>query len=218
MHGGRDHSEQPTSRTQLSYVRMFDIFRGLQHDSQHAAVYLLRFRVRGWNRSLPGRTVPDPVRDARETLDILAERHRGAPIALVGHSMGARAAFAVAGHHAVAGVCGLAPWLPPGEALPSEIRDRLFVIAHGTSDRMTSEPATFDYAERLRATGASVMRFCQQGGRHAMLQHPGDWRRLAVRVGLATAGDSTLPRVVADALTEPSPGGLTVPLERIRSA
>lgn len=216
LHGGRDRSELPTSPTQLAYLRMFDMYGGLRQASTHAAVYLLRFRLRGWNSSLPGRTRPDPVTDALAALDLLQARHAAAPVAIVGHSMGGRTAFAVAGHPSVVGVCGLAPWLPPGEPLPTALADRMFVLAHGSADRMTSPPASLEYAERLRAAGATVMRFVQPGGTHAMLRAAGDWRRLAVSVPLGMVGDAAMPGVVDEAFRDPSRASLEVPLDRLR--
>ena len=74
------------------------------------AVARLRYRVRGWNGADAA-----PVADAHWALDQLTARFPGVPIALVGHSMGGRAALYAAGHPAVRAVVGLAPWIEPGD-------------------------------------------------------------------------------------------------------
>jgi dienelactone hydrolase len=196
LHGGREHGQMPTSTRQLSYLRMFDMYWRLTRASADVAVYRLRFRVRGWNAGQP---VPDPVRDARYALDEIARRHPGAPIAILGYSMGGRTAFAVADHPSVVGVCGLAPWLPEGEPLPVQLDRASYVIAHGTSDRKTSPPLSLEYARRLRAAGGRVARFELPGARHAMLDRPALWRRFAVSTTLGLVGAAPLPPAVAAA-------------------
>lgn len=197
LHGGREHSTQPTSPFQLSYIRMLDFYASLRRRATTTAVYLVRFRVRGWN---PERPVADPVADARWTLDQISERHPGVPVVLLGHSMGGRTAFAVADHPSVVGVCALAPWLPANEPLPRDIGDRSYVIAHGTSDTMTSAPLSLTYAERLRAAGGHVARFELEGAKHALLDKAGLWRQFATATTLGLVGDGALPPGVAAAL------------------
>jgi alpha-beta hydrolase superfamily lysophospholipase len=176
---------------------MFDMYWGLRRASADAAVYRLRFRVRGWNAA---ETVPDPVRDAQYALDEIARRQPGAPIAILGHSMGGRTGFAVAEHPAVVGVCALAPWLPEGEPLAGGVGRVSYVIAHGTADRTTSPSLSLEYAQRLRAAGGRVARFELAGARHALLDRPRLWRRFAVATTLGLAGAAPLPPAVASAL------------------
>lgn len=76
------------------------------------AVHLLRYRYSGWNG-----TDADTAVDTRWALDELARRHPGAPVVLIGNSLGGRAAFWCAGHPSVVGVAGIAPWLPSGDAV-----------------------------------------------------------------------------------------------------
>jgi acetyl esterase/lipase len=211
LHGGSEHGRERTSPTQTSYLRMLDFYVSLRRRSYSTAIYLLRFRVRGWNAA---HGVPDPVSDARWALDELTRRHPGAPIALLGHSMGGRCAFAAAAHPAVVGVCGLAPWLPDAEPLPGRIGDTSYVIAHGTSDRMTSAPLSLAYAERLRAAGGHVARFELEGGRHSLLDRAGLWRRFAVRTTLGLVGEAPMPAGVAAALDgKVGRAGLTGPMD-----
>jgi dienelactone hydrolase len=176
---------------------MFDFYWSLRRTSDDVAAYLLRFRVRGWNAGQP---VPDPVRDARYALDEIARRQPGAPIVVLGHSMGGRTAFAAADHPSVVGVCALAPWLPEGEPLPSELGRVSYVIAHGTSDRTTSPALSLEYARRLRAAGGRVARLELAGAHHALLDRPSLWRRFAVSTTLGLVGAAPVPPIVAVAL------------------
>lgn len=217
LHGGQEHNLQATAVTQLSYLRMLDMYVGLRRHSSGSAVYLLRHRVRGWNPDRAGRSEPDPVTDARWALDRITERHGDVPVALLGHSMGGRTAFAVADDRRVVGVCGLAPWLPEGEPVVEPRDDQRFVIAHGTADRTTSPDLSLRYAEKLRASGAPVARFELVGGRHDLLSSPLLWHRLAVTVPLGLAGDAALPRAVLNAFNGVGSEGLRVPLGDVRS-
>ena len=199
LHGGRENSTAPTAGLQLSYLRMLDMYAGLRSQAEESAVYLLRYRVRGWN---PASHTPDPVADTRWALHQISARHGEGPIALLGHSMGGRAAFAVADHPQVVGVCALAPWLPPNEGLPPVRSSTRFVIAHGTADRMTSAPLSKVYAQRLRAAGSLAARFEFPGAGHALLDDPVLWHRFAVRTTLGLVGDGALPAAIAAALRD----------------
>lgn len=211
LHGGREHGTTASSPLQLSYLRMLDFYWGLRKQARGCAVYLLRYRVRGWNS---GGATPDPVLDARWALTRLREDHPDVPIGLLGHSMGARTAFAVAEQEAVVGVCGLAPWLPQGEPLPVLRPQQRFVIAHGTSDRMTSAPLSKMYAERLRRAGHNVSRFELPGAKHSMLDRPRLWHGFAVETTLGLVGDRPMPPGVAAGLDMSSgPKGLDLDLE-----
>jgi alpha-beta hydrolase superfamily lysophospholipase len=186
LHGGRERGHSATNPRQLAYLRMIDLYVGLRLRARDTAVYLLRHRVRGWNSEL---SEPSPVTDARWALRRITRDRPDVRIALLGHSMGGRTAFAVADDPAVVGVCALAPWLPPGEPLPDGSPDQRFVIAHGTADRITSPTASLAYARRLRQRGDAVAYLPQVGGRHALLDHPRAWHRLAVGAPLAMLGE-----------------------------
>jgi pimeloyl-ACP methyl ester carboxylesterase len=215
LHGGREHGTESTSQFQTAYLRMLDFYAALRWSSSSTAVYLLRFRVRGWNS---GKSVPDPVADARRALTVLTQRHPNAPIAVLGHSMGGRTAFAIADDPAVVGVCGLAPWLPTAEPLPGRIDGTSFVIAHGTADQTTSPALSLAYAERLRAASGRVARFELAGGKHSLLDHSGLWRRFAVRTTLGLVGQDPLPPAIATALASVSDDLRTPLAEGVASA
>lgn len=206
LHGGQEHNSAPTSQRQLSYLRMLDMYAGLRRAARHCAVYLLRHGVRGWN-AINGAGAP--VAEAWDALETITTRHPGAPVALLGHSMGGRTAFAVAGHPGVVGVCALAPWLPESEPLPTFGPSAHFVLAHGTGDRTTSPLLSLQYADRLQARGATVARFELEPGDHALLRSAPLWHRFAVRTTLGLVGNRQLPAGVAAALHE---GSLNVPL------
>lgn len=212
LHGGREQSTEPASLRNLAVIRMFDLYAGLRRRSRASAVYLLRYRLRGWNAG--GGATPDPVLDARWALDRITDRHGAVPIVLLGHSMGGRTAFAVAADPRIAGICALAPWLPEGEPLAAFSPDQRFVMAHGTADRTTSGPASLRYAERLRAAGAAVVRFEQDGGRHALLDSPRLWHRFATEVSLGLCDDGPLPPAVAAAFGAQQPA-LRLPLTSV---
>src|SRR5262245_2680242 len=63
------------------------------------AVYLVRYRYRGWNGA-----DADTLVDTREALDRIRRKHGEIPVALVGNSLGGRAAFHAADDPTVASV------------------------------------------------------------------------------------------------------------------
>ena len=83
-----------------------------------AAVYRLRFSVRGWNGD--GRAV---LGDARWAIDQIAAAHPGLPIVVVGHSLGGRVAMHVVGSSSRSSL--VVPgrgWLARWDWLPGWIR------------------------------------------------------------------------------------------------
>ena len=211
LHGGQEESISATAPLQASYLRMLDFYAGLRARSRRTAVYLLRYRSRGWNARYGP---PAPVADARWALERIEARHPGVPIALLGHSMGGRVAMSLAGERSVTGVCALAPWLPDGEGLPPAAATPPVVLAHGTGDRVTSPGASLRYAERLLRAGAPVARFELAGARHALLDEPLLWHRFAVATTLGLAGSRPLPPGVNRALQQPKATSLRLPLRR----
>ena len=63
-----------------------------------------------------------------------------APICMVGHSMGARAAVLACGHPAVTAVAGLATWITPEDGV-GQAAGRTVMLAHGLRDRVTDPAA-----------------------------------------------------------------------------
>ncbi|MBN9620076.1 MAG: alpha/beta hydrolase, partial [Actinobacteria bacterium] len=89
LHGGRERGTGPVRARNLAVIRMQPFASALTRSGAPLglAVARLRYRVRGWNGALRS-----PVDDVEWALDSLATRFPDAPVALVGHSMGGRAA------------------------------------------------------------------------------------------------------------------------------
>lgn len=146
LHGGAQHGTDPVDGRSLSWRRGRALAR---HVAGVAAadgigVVVLRYRVRGWNAG-HGHP-PAPVVDARWALDEIARTH-GLPVAILGHSMGARTGVAVADHPSVRGVVALAPWLPHDDPV-APLTGKVLRAAHGRLDRITSPRATRAYVAR----------------------------------------------------------------------
>lgn len=197
LHGGRDRSTDPVLRRHASWWRMALLQRRLAHAAGDTgvAVELVRYAERGWNAA-PGRD-PAPVRDGRWALEQVAEKHGDVPVVLVGHSMGGRAAVALADAPRVHGVVALAPWLPEGE--PVAATGQRIVMAHGQMDRWTSPHGSLAWAARARASGAQVARFELPMVGHFMVASTNGWNALVRRGSLGLLGVEPLPAVVTNA-------------------
>jgi dienelactone hydrolase len=176
------------------------------------AVYMLRYRVRGWNA--PARNA---LVDARWAIAAVAESHPGVPVVLLGHSMGGRAALGAAGAPNVVAVCALAPWLDGNDPV-AQLAGRTVLIAHGDRDRWTDPAASYAYALRAKAAGVAVCRFALPGAGHFMLTRIGDWHTLVRRFVLGVTGVEPLDPTIANALAQPAPHGLNAQLREMESA
>lgn len=173
LHGGRARGLGSGDSTGPAYLRMLPFARGLAR-VDGLATYLLRYRHRGWNGQ-----DRDPVRDAEQVLAELATVHPEVPVALVGHSMGGRAALHAAGAPNVTAVCALAPWLDGTDPIV-QLADRTVLIAHGVRDRRTDARSSYRYAQTVRAVTDDVCRYELPGG-HAMLRYAQRWQDLVGR-------------------------------------
>ena len=174
-HGGKSASTAPTSPLEPAVLRMVPLANAIRRGLRGygVAVCQPRFELKGWNGELAS-----PVADLGKVLDEIGARYGDIPIVLIGHSMGARAAFRVAGHPAVTAIAGLAPWLPPGEPV-DQLTGRRVLLAHGTADRVTPPAETWRYAERARSvTDVAVIEV--RSGEHTMLWRAPLWHRMAV--------------------------------------
>ncbi len=204
LHGGREHGTEPVRRHNLAYLRMVPLARALK--APGVEVWNLRYRVRGWNApSL------DPVKDARWALGEITRLHPGAPVVLVGHSMGGRTALRVAGHPSVVAVCALAPWIVPGEPF-EQLRGKSLLIAHGDRERTTDPAKSLWFARQAKTVTDRVARFSVVGDGHAMLRRARDWTRLVVDFVHGELGLEPMAPDIANAMHEASPRGLDVPL------
>jgi pimeloyl-ACP methyl ester carboxylesterase len=174
LHGGQQRSTEPVKNRHASWWRLAVLARSLRGFArQHEfALSLLQYGQRGWNDP----DDPSPVRDARASIEELASRHSGAPIVLIGHSMGGRTACRAADDPRVVGVVGLAPWLPEGEP-NAGIAGRHLRILHGTRDSWTSAALSRSYVERSQTIAASATWASLPDGGHFMLRQSSAWKR-----------------------------------------
>ncbi|WP_206518063.1 alpha/beta fold hydrolase [Rhodococcus sp. X156] len=169
--GGRASSRAQPMPLGLARLRMLPLARAVQRALPDVAVGTVRYRYRGWNGHHQ-----DPVHDVRA---VLAELVGTSPVVLLGHSMGGRTAVAAAAHPRVAGVVGLAPWLPDGESV-STVRGRTVVLAHGDQDQLVPARLSARWAERAQGVPDRLARFVVTGDSHAMLRRARWWTSLAV--------------------------------------
>ena len=151
-------------------------------------VWLLRYGLRGWNeRSAP---TPAPLLDARWALEEVRRELGELPVVLLGHSMGARTAVAVADGPNVVGVVAVAPWLPPDEP-NGALAGKQLSAAHGRSDKITSFRQTRAFCRAAEGVASSVE--FQDMGRvgHYMFRHISGWNRFAVSRSLDQLGVPT---------------------------
>ncbi len=114
---------------------------------RRVAVGTLQWAVQGWNGPRP-----DPVADLAEVLAQVRQAHPSTQVALVGHSMGGRAALWGAAQNPVELVVLLAPWVERRDPLPGPTTRRI-AVAHGEWDRVTPPAASQRLVERLLAAG-----------------------------------------------------------------
>jgi pimeloyl-ACP methyl ester carboxylesterase len=197
-HGGQSVSTQPTGAFQLAVLRMIPLAAAVRHavHGQAVAVRRPRFVLRGWNDA-----EASPVRDLSRLLDEIRGQFGPVPVVLVGHSMGARAALRAAGHPSVCAAAGLAPWLPPGEPV-DQLAGRRILLAHGTSDVVTSPADTWAYAARARAL-TTVAEIEVRSGEHTMLWRAALWHGLAAAFTCRSLGLPAPSGPAASALATP---------------
>jgi alpha-beta hydrolase superfamily lysophospholipase len=152
----------------------------------------------------------DPVRDVEWAIDALSERF-AAPVCLVGHSMGARAALRAAGHQRVTAVAALAAWCPPDEPV-RQLAGRTVMLVHGTHDRVTDPARSLEFGRRARETAARLVRFELAHAGHTMLQRLPLWQSLTRRFVLGALGFEAMDESIAAAFALPPDRALRVPL------
>lgn len=173
LHGGGTDSFQPARWFNLAVLRMAPFARAIARQDPSAAVYRLKFAVRGWNGDGSA-----ALRDARWALATLRERHPEAPIVLLGHSMGGRVALLAGGDPDVAGVVLLAPWAPSSEPV-EQLHGQSVVVIRGGRDRIIPPRTTDPWVTRLAHSSAVVVQQMLPWAGHAMLRRFWIWHRLA---------------------------------------
>jgi predicted alpha/beta-hydrolase family hydrolase len=187
LHGGKADGLTPVDERSASWRRSRWMMGQIADRANRSgvSVWLLRYAVRGWNARAAD--PPSPVPDARWALDEVRRELGELPVVLLGHSMGARTAVAVADDPQVTGVVALAPWLPPGEPVDTLV-GRHLAAAHGRADRVTSPRATQAFVRRA-AEVASSAEFRDMGrAGHYMFRRIPAWNEFALSRSLSFLG------------------------------
>ncbi|QIK68207.1 lysophospholipase [Nocardioides sp. HDW12B] len=170
--GGARRGDTAVSPAQLSVLRMVPIAQRIARAGRgDLAVLRLLNSTRGWD------TRHTPVDDARWALGEIAERYGDVPVALVGHSLGGRAALLAGDTDGVRSVVALNAWVTPDDRV--DLTGRQVLMVHGTDDRIAS-PARAERMARDVARTADVFGYVRvEGGKHAMLSNGGAFTRAA---------------------------------------
>ena len=182
LHGGASRGDRVmVSPTQLSVIRMIPTARALARAGRgRLAVYRLLNSYRGWDSE------HTPVADTDWAIDQVRERYADAPVGLVGHSLGGRAALVAGDNPKVRSVVALNPWVYRNEDVDLSGRRILFV--HGRRDRVASPQRAEAVARRLsRQTDVGFIWI--PDGKHAMLRHGRDFDRYAAQFTAAVLLD-----------------------------
>lgn len=186
LHGGKPRS----SRTYLpvlnaSLLRMLPFDRDIRNrihahpDARDLTIgtHVLQYRVRGWNE--PDR---DSAADAVWAVDEIRRAHGDdTPIAVLGHSMGGRAAAHLVERRQdnVRSVFALAPWWPDLDGLRMEAASPTLRVLHGSIDPITSPKDSRRQTEHLAAAGVDARWFAVPSAGHYMFRQPSLWREMA---------------------------------------
>lgn len=196
LHGGASRAgHMAVSPTQLSVLRMIPIAKRLAHAGRgRLAVFRLLNSYRGWD------TQHTPVHDVAWAMDGLRQRYGDRATALVGHSLGGRAALMAGREDGVRSIVALNPWVYPNETIDLTGRRVLFV--HGTADRIATPDRSRAVAERL-ARSTDVGFISVPGAKHAMLRQGSVFEEAAVDfvtatlLGTTPSSGSAVARVLA---------------------
>jgi pimeloyl-ACP methyl ester carboxylesterase len=177
LHGGQEESRLRAGRLRPAYLRMVPFALDLWRVGRRRgiAVWLLCYRYRGWNKP-----DLDPVQDARWALAEIRAAYGEVPVALVGHSMGARVALRVADDPAVVAVCALAPWTTAKDHV-DQLAGKAVLIAHGDQDTRTKPEDSHAFAERAKIVNDTLRVLDIPGEGHSMLRRPRVWTLLVRR-------------------------------------
>lgn len=172
LHGGAARPGHPmVSPTQLSVLRMIPLARRIARvGGRRLAVTRLLNSSRGWDSH------DTPVDDALWAIGQVRDRLGDVPIALVGHSLGGRAALLAGSDPAVRSVVALNPWVYPTDDV--DLSGRQVLVLHGTEDRIAPLERSRQVAQRLDRR-ADVEFRAVPGGKHAMLAHGRVFERAA---------------------------------------
>lgn len=164
LHGGAHRGERAmVSPTQLSVLRMVPVAHRIAREGRsRLAVHRVLNSHRGWDSSTT------PVMDVAWALARVTEQHGDVPVALVGHSLGGRAALLGGDAPQVRTLVALNPWVLPTDRV--DLAGRQVLVVHGSEDRIALPSRSEEMARRLART-TSVGYISVPGARHAMLRH-----------------------------------------------
>lgn len=182
LHGGASRGERAmVSPAQLSVLRMIPVAHRIARAGRsRLAVHRLLNSHRGWD------TKTTPVMDARWAIEQVRARHGDLPVALVGHSLGGRAALLAGDDPHVRCVVALNPWVLPTDRV--DLRGRRVLVVHGTDDRIALPARSADLVRRL-PPDTDVEYVLIPGGAHAMLRHGRDFEDWATDFVVSTLLD-----------------------------
>lgn len=184
LHGGKPDSWARSRLWHLSGLRMWQFTWAIRRAGRTRGIVAmqLQYRFRGWNGA-----DRSPVEDARWALARIHDKHPGASVVLVGHSMGGRTAAAVADDPRVVGVVALAPWWPNGRELSAVPVGRQVRVVHGRSDSWTDAAASRNETEAAASRGVDAT-FTEMPGGHFMIRGARLWVRTATTMVMDIAG------------------------------
>jgi alpha-beta hydrolase superfamily lysophospholipase len=164
LHGGAaQRGDPPVSASQPPVLLMIPVARRIGRAGHgQLAVYRLLNSHRGWNRE------QSPVEDVRWALSQVYSDHGEVPVALVGHSIGGRAALLGAAEPGVVSAVALAPWVYPSD--DAQLPGRRILIVHGSRDRIADPDRSAAVARNLASTAESLSYVRVRDGRHALLR------------------------------------------------
>lgn len=179
LHGGASRGERAmVSPAQLSVLRMVPVaHRIARAGGSRLAVHRLLNSHRGWDSHTT------PVMDAAWALARVTEQHGDVPVALVGHSLGGRAALLAGDGPQVRSVVALNPWVLPTDRI--DLRGRRVLFVHGSEDRIALPTRSAELATRL-ARSTRVGYVSVPGARHAMLRQARTFETYAAEFVTAT--------------------------------
>ena len=197
FHGGKPKSTNPVDGRSLSWRRSLVMQRAIAFRAHQlgVSVWLTKFGQAGWNAKAP--SGPTPIPDARWTLDQLRADLGEIPVVLLGHSMGARTAVAVADDSLVAGVVALAPWFPPDEPVMA-LAGKHLVAAQGRRDRITSYVHTEAFLARVDRIAASTRLVDMGGLGHYLVRGASRWNDVALSHSFDVLGINHWTRAPVD--------------------
>lgn len=185
LHGGAPRSTTATPRFDPGYLRLALAARAIStHSRGTLAVALLRHAVRGWNAA-----AESPVLDAQWALNRLAATYPGLPVALLGHSLGGRVAFALVHRPEVRSLVALAPWMSDAYDAHDFLGTPTLIV-HGTADTITDADASQDLVRRIQGLGGDA-RFESVPGSHPLMWRFGHIHSMAAHFLTETLRDAS---------------------------